>query len=420
MSPATAPQPAVMIASPTTTRTLTDDVPLRAQVDAVRLFNLRAFLASRGWQSRTDLASTDGIDQLVLIGRAGCSADELAHRAQAKLATFEGFGPAALDWSDIDDLTPDGSNARAVLAELRGAWPPQEWRDLALRDVTGPIPLAKAVGSAAVAATGVSFELLAEPIRAGEPATGAHVIPRAASPASDSIPLPLAAGDTRPRTLAEGGVVSADGEWLAELTGDDLTVHDVRRKRPRRLPGWVAELGVPTPVRLLAVGGAQLSSLEVVLETSEGIVLVVPGTARAPERLAGSARAAALVGRRLLRPFQLIVDDSGQVVDLSRPSARPIESEVSAVGIDAAEAGGSLWLLLWGTNDEGAVAEVHRHSARLRRWTRFATILDARRAGFERPGRAALPNAGVFVWVTRADGSIVRVEVGPQPQGGRA
>ncbi len=422
MSSASAPQPAVVIASPTTTRTLTDDEPLRADVDAARLFNLRAFLASHGWQSRTELGSTDGADQLVIIGRAGYGAEELAEQVRARLARFEDFGHVLWSWADIDDLAPDGSNARDVLAELRGPWPPPDWRDLALRDVTGPIPLARAVGGAAVAASGATFELADELGATGHPLTGSLTIPPTADSPSvgDRIPIPLAAGDTRPRSLAEGVVVSADGEWLAELSGDDLTVHDVRRKRPRRLPGWVAEVGVPTPVRLLAVGGAQLSALEVVLDTPDGIVLVVPGTNRAPDRLAGSARAAALVGRRLLRPFQLIVDESGRVVDLSRPSARPIDSEVSAVGIDAAETAGSLWLLLWGTHADGAVAEVHRYTARLRRWMRFATIPDVRRAGFERPGRAALPHAGVCVWVTRGDGTLERIELGPQPESGRA
>ena len=417
MNAATAPQPAVMIASPTTTRTLDDDVPLRAQVDAVRLFNLRAFLASRGWQSRTDLASTDGIDQLVLIGRAGCSADELAHRARAKLATFEGFGPATLNWADIDDLAPDGANAHEVLAELSDTWPPQDWHDLVLRDVTGPIPLAKAVGGAAVAASGATFDLTDEPEGPLGLLTRPVTIPRA-DVEINRVPLLVTATDTRPRTASDGAVASADGIVSAALDGGELTLTEARRTRPARFPAWVEQRGLASPVRLLAVSRSHGHVLEVIVSTAGQTAVVATGDQRTwmpAEFLDRPAVAAAQVGRS-----RIVVDLDGRVTDLASAAHEPLDSAVTAIGVDAAVVGFSSMLVLWGTAGGRPTAEVHRLSSRNRRWQLLAAIDDVVRAGIQRTGRTRAVRTGAWLWVTRADGEVEPIDLSALIDGSRA
>ena len=403
------PLPAVAIASPYSTGTLTEDDPLRSLLHAARLFNLEAFFASRGWQSRTDLTSTEGIDQLLLVGREACSAGELAQRARAKLAKFEGFGYVTLDWSDIDAQSAGSSDVAESLAELVGPWPPPDWEEITTRDVTGPIAIAKAVGEVAVAASAASFELLDEP-RESDTLSG-RVASAVADVATDSRPLLVFAGDPRPHRVHEGGVASADGEWRASLDGSELILHDVRRTRPLRFTGWTSDRGLDSPVRLLSVGRTHGHVIDLIVATPGGTFVLSTGdrqTWTAPERLGDAARGAAQIGKA-----RLAIDEDGRVVDLGASSFKGLDSEVTAIGMDAAEVGHSAWLVIWGEGRSGGPeAEVHRWSGTQRRWERLATIDDVVRSGLERPARAVLPHPGVALWMTRSDGSVERSEIG--------
>lgn len=304
-------RPRALIVSPYTPQVgFIDTAPLRKTVHDTRMYNLKEYLSAseKGWESTGDLNDRTGIKLLILVGRKGCSARDLADRVKADLAFHKDAHREYLDWNDIDEF--EVSSSPIALEELASSlsWPPSTWRLLAETQTSGATALRDQIAELALDLAGVELDFDRKDIDQQRPhgrsrgrrvadRSGA-VTPSAAQPSlAKQLPVEVSAhgqslvvGMLSSRLRADSiSLMQADidgydtsGSWAVSSDGHvAVSLHEgtvstlwltAAGKILATTPGWTVNLpeAIGEEPRILAVSIIRGDTVRLIVATSSG------------------------------------------------------------------------------------------------------------------------------------------------------